>query len=842
MSMVNAKVEIFSGSTLVRTCTCSDVLSEFAITREGDNAKFFGFGICHNLKMVLIDLDGEVNLQANYTIKVGLGSLADNIWDYPYPTFYITEISRNEKNKTITVKAADKISSLNTYTFADLHLTAPYTLNDIASSVATKYLNSTISLQNIDASAFALSYEKGANLEGTEKLREILNAIAEVTQTIYFINYQGQLVFKRLRKDTSEPDVTADPSNYYELDVSTPRTLTAICSATELGDNLTAGTTGVTQYIRNNPFLDLRADRATLLDNAIAAVGGLTVYQFELDWVGDYRVEIGDLIELVTATQTVYSYNLSDSIKYAGTFSEVHKWSYSETDETASNPTSIRDAIDKTYARVDKMEKEITLYVGEVVDTVVAERIDNAIEESIDGFNDKFNELQDSVDAVNGRIDTVDASMAGLQNVQLQHTDRFAKIELDTQSIYQEVKSLTETTEVLEGDIDEAKLEAFAKAESEAARVLGLAQGYAEDAENFSKAYTDQREQVITQNVEAELATIAVSTDKIKLDLVKTEETLLTKFDDYYTKTEVYSQRETDAKIAIARNAIEIGVADTYETKSSVTQQITATKSYASGQASAAQQAAQGYADTVSGNAEAKAKIYADNAADGAEANAKEYADGVAGDAEANAKAYTDGEITTVVSTVNEQIANITVTTNGIVQRVEDTETRTEEIYSGLDTLESSVETNTSNISKLELDSNNIKASVSSLQESTRNNIDSVNEEVSKLSKRVDATMTSEEVSIIVQSELKNGVDTVTTKTGFTFDEDGLHISKSGSQMESTLDEDGLVVSRYDAPVLTATSEGVNALNISVRQFLKIGGSRFESYKYNRTGCYWIGD
>ena len=101
--------------------------------------------------------------------------------------------------------------------------------------------------------------------------------------------------------------------------------------------------------------------------------------------------------------------------------------------------------------------------------------------------------------------------------------------------------------------------------------------------------------------------------------------------------------------------------------------------------------------------------------------------------------------------------------------------------------------------------------------------------------------MTSEDVSIAIRSELSNGVTSVTTETGFTFDKDGLRVSKSGSEMESLLDDDGLSVFRNDTEVLTADNTGVNCINVTARQYLIIGGSRFESYGSGRTGCFWIG-
>lgn len=43
--------------------------------------------------------------------------------------------------------------------------------------------------------------------------------------------------------------------------------------------------------------------------------------------------------------------------------------------------------------------------------------------------------------------------------------------------------------------------------------------------------------------------------------------------------------------------------------------------------------------------------------------------------------------------------------------------------------------------------------------------------------------------------------------------------------------------------VLTADNAGVNAINLTSRQYLIVGdNSRFENYGSNRTGCFYIGN
>lgn len=102
---------------------------------------------------------------------------------------------------------------------------------------------------------------------------------------------------------------------------------------------------------------------------------------------------------------------------------------------------------------------------------------------------------------------------------------------------------------------------------------------------------------------------------------------------------------------------------------------------------------------------------------------------------------------------------------------------------------------------------------------------------------------TAENLSIEIGSVSTIGVDRVKTSTGFTFDENGLDISKTGEEMHNFIDNEGVYVKRNEEEVLGADASGVRAENITVRNYLVIGkNSRIEDYKDNRTGIFYIGD
>ena len=105
--------------------------------------------------------------------------------------------------------------------------------------------------------------------------------------------------------------------------------------------------------------------------------------------------------------------------------------------------------------------------------------------------------------------------------------------------------------------------------------------------------------------------------------------------------------------------------------------------------------------------------------------------------------------------------------------------------------------------------------------------------------------MDSEKVNIEISKAIGK-IDSITTSTGHTFDQDGLHIKKSVNGevdgLENLLDNTGMYVKRGGDDILTANNEGVDAINLRSRQFLIIGNnSRIEDFESNRTACFFIG-
>ena len=593
VNKVNAKVELYNDSTLVTTFTCNGRLQDFTVERVGQNNKFFGFGIIHKLTVNLIDLDRSLTITKDNSFKVYLGY--GDQFENPYPTFYADSISRDENTNTITVVAYDILAAANTHTVAEVQV--PYTIRQFAAAATTLLGVAAVNFVGItDEACLNTYYETGANFEGTESYKAALDSIAEVTQTIYYLDNQNRLIFKRLDKDGAAV-FTIGKNIYYDLESGEKRILNTIVSATELGDNISssAGSDGVTQYIRNNPFWDLREDRATLLDNAVAAIGGISADQFYCDWDGNFLLEMGDKINIIAEDDSnLVSYLLNDSIYYNSTLSELSQWVHTDKDETASNPTSLGEVLKQTYAKVDKQNKTIELVAGETKD----------------------------------------------------NTTNIAALQLTVNGISASVKSLDETTKTLTNDL---------------------------------------------------------------------------------------------------------------------------------------------------------------------------------------------GEVSGTVNTHTENIAALVAKDNEITASVSSLETKTNELDASLNTTNESV-------SKLQITAEDISTSVSSLETNITERLNGIDTNYDELAKEVSTKVTASDITVAIEEERRKGAEKVTTSTGFTFDSNGLTITKSDSEISTNINEDGLSVYRYNEEVLTADNGGVLAKNLHATTYLIVGkNTYFADYGSNRAGCFWTG-
>ena len=386
---IEGKVGLYNGSTLLDTFLPTDKLQEITIARVGEKGKFFGFGICQQATVKIIDKANDLIFLKGENLKTSFRANSGSAYARVCPSFYIKDAVRDEKTSVYTITAYDALDSAVGHVFSELGMEAPYTLINVIDAV-----KSILGLSGISyPTGFDISYENGANLSGDETLRAILNAVAEVTQTIYYVDHRDYLVFKRLDK-TGDPVLTISKNDYFELTTALPVTISKIMSVTELGDNVDAGDdTGVIQYVRDNPFWNTRTDLNTLLPTAVDRISGLTIVPYNLKWRGNFLTELCDKIKVEDKYgNLVTTYILDDSLTYNGGFSQTSDWEYKPDSEraTSSNPLTVGEKINQTFARVDKVNRTVTLHASEIADA-----------------KSSISELQVSTQGINTSVSTI---------------------------------------------------------------------------------------------------------------------------------------------------------------------------------------------------------------------------------------------------------------------------------------------------------------------------------------------------------------------------------------------------------------------------------------------------
>ena len=168
-----------------------------------------------------------------------------------------------------------------------------------------------------------------------------------------------------------------------------------------------------------------------------------------------------------------------------------------------------------------------------------------------------------------------------------------------------------------------------------------------------------------------------------------------------------------------------------------------------------------------------------------------------------------------------------------------------EDIESDITAIESETKSLKSTVSSLQLGADSISASVKSLEESMVNTTNGLANDISKVQEQVNLAMTSSDVKLEIQKEMSKGASKVSTSTGFTFDQNGLNISKTDSEMKTQITEDGMKIYKNSEVMLTANNQGVDAKNLHATTYLIIGNnSRMEDFTEDgnkRTAVFWIG-
>lgn len=809
---VKASVALYEGATLLYTFSYDGDLKSFTIERVGDSSKFFGFGVCQRLNVKVRDVDKAYSVSTANTMRVSM-----TIGNFEYqticPTFKVSEVRRDEKTHELSITAYDEIVTAAKKTVADLTLPTGYdirTFTDVAVA-ALGYNGWRTENVGEDDTSFDTYYPEGANFDGAETLREALNMVAEATQTIYYLDIENTLVFKRLDKEGNVPQYgvavrTIYSQEYFNFETKTNKRLGRIFHTNELGDDVYAETeqTGSTQYIRNNAFWDMREDIGDLVNAALARMGGLCINQFSLEWRGDFLLEIGDRIK-VSYLLNDYAlpkgitddiYLLDDIMEYDGGFRQKTKWDFTASElETSNNATSIGDALKMTYARVDKVNKEIEIVASDVRDN----------SEAIAGINIKTDEISQSVK-------DVENNLGSLEDEVTKNTQEIGSIKITTESITSSVESLETEIDKVSGEV--------AKNTEDIAAIKITTDGITSSVESLEREFDTVSGQV-TKNKE-DIAAIQITTDGITSSVENLEQ----EFDA--VSGQVTKNQEDIAAIKITTDGITSSVENLEQEFDTVSGKVTKNEQDI-----------------------AAIKITTESITQSVE-NLEQQMDGVTGEITSSKNEIASIKVTTqgIEQTVQQiesnvsgidgrvtqntnDIANIKLTTDEIELRVENSETT-------IDNLTGEVTENSQAISSIQQTTDSISSSVSNVE----GKLNELTGEYESLKESIDVTMNPENLQIIIQKELENSGtgSSVITSTGYTFDEDGLTISKTGTELSTQITEDGMTVKRGDEEMLVANNEGVKATNLHATTYLIIGKySRFEDYEPVRTGCFWIG-
>ena len=411
---IKGRVAFYAGATTTPSYfSYADALQSIEISKAGEESKFFGFGVCQKATIKLRDNERQININPGDGFQPFFGALVNDSPAYAASTYarmYADEVKRDENSNVLTITASDKLyTDAFKYTYAELGMVVPYSIQDVATACATKLGLALVMDDSTASTAFSKSYEVEANFDGAENLREVLNAVAEATQTIYYIR-GTDLHFKCLLQDTV--DYTIDKTQYFTLESKTQHTLSAICSATELGDNViaTSDIEGETQYVRNNPFWETQADVNVLVENALALIGGIQSHQFNCSWRGNFLLEIGDKIEFITKdNNSIYGYFLNDTTTYDGGFKQTTDWNYdANSNESVNNPSTLGEKLKQTFAKVDKVNKEIELVVSETEE--MSSQVSNmkmttdSIAMSVEDMTTRMDDTNESIETLTSKV------------------------------------------------------------------------------------------------------------------------------------------------------------------------------------------------------------------------------------------------------------------------------------------------------------------------------------------------------------------------------------------------------------------------------------------------------
>lgn len=136
---------------------------------------------------------------------------------------------------------------------------------------------------------------------------------------------------------------------------------------------------------------------------------------------------------------------------------------------------------------------------------------------------------------------------------------------------------------------------------------------------------------------------------------------------------------------------------------------------------------------------------------------------------------------------------------------------------------------------QLGLSADSLRSTMQNVQ-TISGDVDLMRQELSRVEQKANA------VEIRIGAVESDGVKSVQTQAGYTFDKDGLRITQEGKPVENLLDNTGMYVKFSGVAILQANGDGVVGKDMTVKNYLRVGDhARFEDYGSGRTACFWVG-
>lgn len=360
--------------------TDTDEIQSVSITRPflADGA-LIGGAVSAQISVTCLDPGGKLAETADgaaLSVSLGLEKEDGAVEWLPFQTVSADTVEQDPDSHTCTVSGFDDMARLDAVTYAELEIPYPATLRQIAAAAAAS------AGLELDGGPFLLegqSYTEAdpPNLSGSETARQVIGWIAEAALSNAVVNRAGKIQFVSvIQADAPAGTIDADAYFTFEAGCTYGPINTLVLGRVPQEDNVfrqddEAVAAGGTKELRinDNPFLDGR--REEVIDALFAAVNGLTILPYTLDWRGSPAMDPGDTLQVVDSGDAVVS------ILYGGAVldfdgglradTSLSVESLTETDKSKASSTG--EKLRKTTLEVDKANQKITAVVESVEET-----------------------------------------------------------------------------------------------------------------------------------------------------------------------------------------------------------------------------------------------------------------------------------------------------------------------------------------------------------------------------------------------------------------------------------------------------------------------------------------